>query len=718
MSRDIQLKIKNDIAYLVFNLANEKVNKLSERILVKFDNILERVEKKSNLKALVISSTKKDIFIAGADINEIKDINSKKLALKKVTEAQNILFRLENLQIPTISLINGACLGGGLELALSCKYRIAVKNPKTKLGLPEVNLGIFPGFGGTQRLPRLVGLEQSLKMILAGKPIDAIKSYKIGLVDTIINEEFLDDEVEQFLQEISNNLDNKFLRRRDKFSKKRFVIETLFLKKHLVFYFARKNLIKKTKNFYPAPLAALKVIKDTYNKRNKIDGCKIEAKEFSKLVIGKISKNLIHIFFASEEVKKKYQMKGAAKISKAGLLGAGIMGGGIAFILSKIDIRVRMKDINNAAIALGYKQCFKIYNQLLKIRKFSKSAISQKMNKIDHDLTYDNLKNSEIIIEAIIENIDIKKSTFTELEKHVNKNAIIASNTSSLSIDEMSKSLKYPERFAGMHFFNPVNRMPLVEVIRGKKTSQKTIDKIVSLTLDMGKTPIVVQDVAGFLVNRILLPFINEAGFLLEEDGDIKKIDKILAEFGMPMGPFILSDIVGIDVGHKVAVSLFEAYGRRMKVCQILSKISGDKKLLGKKSNLGFYKYSKSGKNLGINSDIKNKLDKIRIYRKISVNKLSKEEIIERSILIMVNEASRCLEEGVVESATELDIAMIFGTGFPPFRGGLLKYADVIGPKRIVEKLRKYQKSSCVRFTPSKLLLQMAKNNKKFYDKG
>ncbi|MDB2550676.1 3-hydroxyacyl-CoA dehydrogenase NAD-binding domain-containing protein [Rickettsiales bacterium] len=717
MAKNLQLRISDDIAHLIFNLTDEKVNKLSEKILVEFDHLLEKIEKNLKIKALIISSLKKNIFIAGADINEIKEITNKKLALKKVEDAQNIFFRLENLKIPTICLINGACLGGGLEFALSCKYRIAVKNSKTKLGLPEVNLGIFPGFGGTQRLPRLVGLEQSLKMILSGKAIDATKSYKYGLVDLVTNEEFIDINLDNFIKEIlKDDINNKFLRKRRQASTKRLITETIFLKKYLVFYFAQKNLVKKTKNFYPAPLAALKVIKQTYNKRNKIDGCKIEAKEFSKLVIGKTSKNLIHIFFASEEVKKKYNIKNTPTILKAGILGAGIMGGGIAFTLSKIDIKVRMKDISNIAIALGYQQCLKIYNQLLKIRRYSKSDISRKMNKIDHDLNYNNLKDSDIIIEAIVENINIKKSTFSELEKHINKNCIIASNTSSLSINSMSSSLKYPDRFIGMHFFNPVNRMPLVEIIKGEKTNQKTIDKTVALALRMGKTPIVVQDVAGFLVNRILLPFINESGFLLEEDGDIKKIDKIISDFGMPMGPFILSDVVGIDVGHKVAISLFEAYGRRMKICSILTKISENKKILGKKSNLGFYKYNKFGKNLGINPRINEKIKKIRSNRKILVRRLSKEEIIERSIFIMINEASRCLEENVVSSATELDIAMIFGAGFPPFRGGLLKYADVIGSKRIVEKLRNYQKSSGSRFTPSKLLAQMAKTNQKFYD--
>lgn len=716
MAKNLQLKIQDNIAYLVFNLQDEKVNKLSEKILIELDDILEKIKKNLKLKALIISSAKKNIFIAGADINEIKEITNKKEALKKVTEAQNIFFKLENLQIPTICIINGACLGGGLEFALCCKYRVAVKNPKTKLGLPEVSLGIFPGFGGTQRLPRLVGLEQSLKMILGGKAIDSKKSYKIGLIDAVINEEFIEEDINIFLKEIlSDNLDNKFLQKREKTSRKRFFTE--ILKKYFIFYFTRKSLVKQTKNLYPAPIAALKVIKNTYNKKNKIDGCLIEATEFSKLVIGKVSKNLIHLFFASEEVKKKHDIKNITKISQAGLLGAGIMGGGIAFILSKINTKVRMKDINNVAIALGYKQCLKIYNQLLKIKKITKNEISQKINKIDHDLTYDHFKDSEIVIEAIIENIDIKKNTFTELEKFISKSCIIASNTSSLSITEMSKSLKNPERFIGMHFFNPVNRMPLVEVIRGEETSQKTIDKIVALTLEMGKTPIVVKDVAGFLVNRILLPFINESGFLIEEGGNIKEIDKIISEFGMPMGPFILSDVVGIDVGHKVAISLFEAYGRRMRVCNILSKVSEDKKLLGKKTNLGFYKYNKSGKNLGVNTDIENILDKIRVSKKIISRNLSKDEIIERLTLIMINEASRCLEEEVVSNVSELDIAMIFGTGFPPFHGGLLKYADTIGSKRIVDKLRSYQKSAGTRFTPSKLLLQMARTNKKFYDK-
>lgn len=716
MAKNLQFKIDdNNIGNLIFNLPNEKVNKLSEQVLREFEDIIDKIKHNDDIKILIISSAKENIFIAGADINEIKDVTSKKAALNKVNDVHDIFFKLENLKIPTICLIKGACLGGGLELAMACKYRIAVKHPKTMLGLPEVKLGIFPGFGGTQRLPRIVGLEQSLKMILSGKAINPVKSYKIGLIDKIIEKEFLENDIDQFINEILANIDsNKYLIKRNNRAKKRFFSE--FFKKYFIFYFAKKNLIKQTKNLYPAPIAALNVIHQTYNKRNKVDGCKIEARAFSKIVIGKTSKNLIDLFFTSEEVKKQYNVKNGQKITKAGLLGAGIMGGGIAFALSKINVKVRMKDISNEAIALGYQQCSKIYNQLLKIRKFTKNEISQKINKIDHDLTYDNLGDLDIIIEAIIENIDIKRSSFTELEEHIGTNCIIASNTSSLSISEMAKSLKNPERFAGMHFFNPVNRMPLVEVIRGEKTNQKTIDKIVELALDMGKTPIVVKDVAGFLVNRILLPFINESGFLLEQDGDIKKIDKIISEFGMPMGPFILSDTVGIDVGYKVANSLYDAYGKRMRVCSILAKIAENKEFLGKKSNLGFYKYNAFGKNLGINPEISKILTKIRNSKKIAINNLSKEEIIDRSILIMVNEASRCLEENVVSSVKELDIAMIFGTGFPPFRGGLLKYADVIGSKRLVEKLRKYQEKHGARFTPSKLLVKMSKSNEKFYD--
>ena len=708
MSKSLNLSIdSNGVANLVFDLQNEKINKLSSSILLELKQILDEVRNNKKIHLLLISSNKQDIFIAGADINEIKNINNQSDAYKKVTQGQKILAKIANLSIPTIALIKGACLGGGLELALACDYRIAIDNKKTILGLPEVNLGIIPGFGGTQRLPRIVGLQESLKMILSGKPIDYKKAFKIGLVDKVIREEFLTDELNNFIAKIVvHRKENKILNYRSLVAKKRFIVEVLLASKYLIYYLTKKSLMTKTKGKYPAPLIAFKVIKKTYHRSNYDLGLQVEAEEFSKLASGKIAKNLIELFFINEELKKDNGAEGSIKtkeIKQAALLGAGIMGGGIAWLFSNANIPIRMKDISQKGIALGFKQVLKIYHQLKIIKKYKNNQINMKMNQISSSIDYSGFQNSDIVVEAIIEDIQIKKDSLLELEKHINKNTIIASNTSSLSISEMANSLKHPERFVGMHFFNPVNKMPLVEVIKGKQTSDATIATIVELSKKLKKTPIVVKDVAGFLVNRILLPYINEAGFLLQEGVNMQNIDNIIEDFGMPMGPFALADTVGIDVGYKVAKSLQQSYGNRMEVCPLLEKMAKNKKLLGKKSGQGFYQYEKGKRKIQNNP----KVNQVSIDQSIIIN---------RCIFIMINEAARCLEENVVKNHRYLDMAMIMGTGFPAFRGGLLKYADEVGIKIIIGRLKELNITYGERFKPADLLLKMAKEDKNFYD--
>lgn len=728
----INLEInKEGIANLVFDLPNEKVNKLSAKVLLELEKILDDAKTNHKIRVLVFRSEKKNIFIAGADINEIKDIKNSSDALRKVTQGQNILNKIEDLPFPTIAFINGACLGGGLELALACRYRIVTDNEKTKLGLPEVNLGIIPGFGGTQRLPKIIGLQQSLPMILSSKAIDAKKAYKIGLADEIVREEFNEKSLSKFFDLILlNPKENQYLTKRDSAKRIRNIKEhTLFLR-YVFYYFAKKELMKQTKGHYPAPLAALNVIQKTHGIcdyfRNR--GLKIEAEHFSHLAIGDISKNLIDLFFISEEIKKD---SGAGKevkipeINNAALIGAGVMGGGIAWLFSNYDLSVRMKDISLKGIELGFKQVQKIYGQLKKIRKYDDNKINLKTNHITSTTDYKGFENADLVIEAIIEDINIKKKTLAEVENYIAKDAIIASNTSSLSITEMAKVLKNQKRFVGMHFFNPVNRMPLVEVIRGKKTSDQTVAAIVALAKKLGKTPIVVEDVAGFLVNRILIPYINEAGFLISEGADLKIVDDLIVKFGMPMGPFTLADTVGIDVGYKVAKILEEAYGERMKVCGLLSEIAKDKNLLGKKSGQGFFLYDVKGQVTGINpkiteiitntNQVKNSPEDISGLIKPAI---SEDDIIDRCIYIMINEAAKCLEEKVVKNAGYLDIAMIMGTGFPAFRGGLLKYTDSIGVREVVSRMKDLYKKYGKRFEPAALLLTMAKGSKRksFYE--
>ncbi len=685
------IKNKNNpaIVELILDIKDQRVNILKTEVLFELENHIAIVRKDKKTKVLLIKSAKKDNFIAGADINEIKDIKTQKEALKKVKMGQDILNKLANLHCITVCYINGSCMGGGTELALACDFRVAGQNEKTLIGLPEVNLGIFPGFGGTQRLPRLIGLMNSLPIILSGKPVNSKKAYKIGLVDHFFPHLYEKTHLPIFLNSLLNE---KFRKKLIKKRKKRSFVDKFL--KGVVFSQAKKNILKVTKGHYPAPLKALEVIKKTHNLSNLQKGLDIELQEFAKLVIGEISKNLISLYFINEDLKKEYQNSDFVEIKSTAILGAGVMGGGIAWLFSKLKLPVRMKDLSYNAIALGYQQITKNYQQLLKIRKITKNEIKNYLALVSSTIDYSGLKNVDLISEAIIEDIKIKKNSFQELEKHISKNTIIASNSSALSINEMAKSLKNNERFLGMHFFNPVNRMPLVEIIPHKNTSEKTISSVVHLIKKAKKTPIVVGDCAGFLVNRILLTFMNESFLLLDEIGDVKKIDKIAQDFGMPMGCFILADTVGLDVGYKVAKTLEESYGTRMKVAPLIDKIYNEKKLLGKKAKKGVYEYK--GK-MTVNKEVED------ICKKNNTDQ-TEQDILDRLILIMVNEAARCLEEKIVKNYQYLDMAMIMGTGFPAFRGGLIRYAKNLGMDEVIKRLKKLEKKFGSRFKSSPYL--------------
>lgn len=686
---------KTNIATLTFDLEGEKINKLSAPVLQELEVMLGKLALEKDIKLLVIDSAKNGIFIAGADIEEIKNLTEEKEALEKVKRGQDVLGKIEKLPFPTVALINGACMGGGTELALAATYRITTDNKKCQMALPEVNLGIFPGFGGTQRMPKLVGLVQGLTLITSGKSVDGIKAEKIGLADICIPEGYMDEQLPTFLNSIING---KYKRK----SKEGLYDKLPFLRA-MVYKKTRAAILKNSKGHYPAPIKALEVVERTYKKTGLETGLRIEREEFAKLCIGDICKNLIQVFYTSEALKKEGG-KDVKEISHAALLGAGVMGGGIAWAFTKASIPVRMKDINWAGIGLGFKQVSDIYKQLKKIRKVTADEMDIKMNLVSGTLDYSGFANSDIVVEAIVEDINVKKKVLAEVETKIADDAIIASNTSSLSITAMATALKRPQNFVGMHFFNPVNRMPLVEVIAGKDTSEKAINTIFALAKKMGKTPIKVGDCAGFVVNRILLPYMNEAVLMLEEGASIKRMDKIMLNFGMPMGPFVLADEVGIDVCYKVAKILHDAYGDRTKLSELLRSVYQDKKLLGKKAGKGFYLHDK---NRNVNPELEPQTDN---------TKISDKEITDRCILLMVNEAAMILQENMIEKPEFLDMAMIMGTGFPPFRGGLCKYADSIGISNVVERLKELETAHGKRFTPAKLLVDMAANNKKFYN--
>lgn len=690
---NIVLEINQNVARIIFDLENEKVNKLSFEILKEFDEKLNIIKDDSSIKALVIDSAKKDIFIAGADIKEIEKLKDEKEVYDSLMEVHQIFNKLENLTIPTIAYINGACMGGGLELALACKYRVITTNPKTKLAFPEIKLGIFPGFAGTIRAPKIIGLVAALDLILTGKTIDAKKAYKLNLADIIF-----DDAQKEFMLDdfIKKAIYGTIEKRID------FNLLNYAPLNEIVFNKTLKGLLNKVNKDFQAPFVALEVIRATINKEFE-DSIKVEAREFAKLAITKESKNMIKLFFLFEKLNKNFE-KTQNPISNAVVLGNGVMGKGIIWLFSKYlnDVRIKIRDISHANEII--KDVSKIYDYLIKSRKMTKNEVDFKLNKISYTDKFNGFKNFDFIIEAIIEDEETKKDTYKQIENIVNENAIIATNTSSISIEKLASEIKNKENFLGVHFFNPVNLMPLVEVIPTSNTSKETINKVFELLITAGKTPILVGDCAGFIVNRILLPYLNEAAFILEEGSKIEKIDSLIKDFGMPMGPFTLADTVGIDIGYKVAKILNEAYGSRMPIASIIEKMN-DAKLLGLKTKAGFYEYD--GKDKYVNTHVTSMIqNNTKIFED--------EQIVQRCIYIMINEASRCLEENIVSDASIIDFAMITGTGFPAYKGGLLSYANEIGLKNILESLRTFEKEYGNRFTPSNLLIKLVEEYEDF----
>ena len=661
---------------------------------------------------MLIRSGKEDVFIAGADINEFTRIHTREEAEQLAERGQRVFNKLSKLPFPTIAIIHGPCLGGGLEFALSCDYRITSDHPKTKIGLPEVNLGIIPAWGGTQRMPRLLGLSKALPLILAGRAVNAAKAHKLGLADALISHEFLEEGIKDFLKKVFDKKEAKKIKgRRRPSGFLDCILERNPIGRQLIYMQAKKNILSKTHGHYPAPLAALDTIKGSYSKDlNK--GLGLEAKNVGKLFENPVAQNLISLFFTDKDLKKEPPTEQTLKkIEKIGVLGAGVMGGGIAWLFSQHQHPVRLKDISLDAIAKGLEAAKGMFDQLQKRRKMRPWESNLKMHLISGATDYSGFEHSDLVVEAIVENLDIKKKVLKELESKVEDDTIICSNTSSLRIQDMAEALEKPERFIGMHFFNPVNRMPLVEIVPGPKTSPETTTALVKLVKKLGKTPIVVGDCAGFLVNRILIPSLDEAGHIFEEGFHPEFVDDIMEEFGMPMGPFRLGDEVGLDVSAKVGKQLEQAYGERMRLPKVFEQLP-EKKFIGRKTGTGFYIYK--GKNRKFNQNVL-KLQKHSKQKKSSGNEDTEKEIIQRIVFIMLNEATRCLDEKIVENPEHLDMAMIMGTGFPPFRGGLLRYADSIGISNVVSQMQKLASKYGERFQPTKMLTQMDLEGRTFY---
>jgi len=710
------------IAWLTFDLPGSSVNKFTEASMSELAERLDQLATDEAIKAVAIRSGKSDSFIVGADIDELAAIRTTSDALSKAKRGHEVFAKFARLPVPTIAVIHGAALGGGLEMALACDYRLVTDDPGTSLGLPEVNLGIIPGWGGTQRLPHVVGLSAALPMILTGKPVNARKAYRLGLADGIVPRAFLEQRTRQFIERILRGSGRRSVLRRREAVRPRVarVLDRWGLGRRTICRVAKRQVMSKTRGQYPAPLEALSVLRRTYKPTTPPDGYDVEARAFSRLACSPISRNLVWLFQASQRLKRAGRDDRGSVTVEAGdhaaVVGAGIMGGGIAWALSRGGMHVRMKDLEWGAVASGMAAAARMYGAMVKRRKISTREQGLAMLRITGTVDYTGLDTAKVVIEAVVEDLEIKKRVLREIEEHVSPETIICTNTSSLPLNELASGLKHPKRFAGLHFFNPVNRMQLIEVVGARKTSRRTVMTLVELCRLMGKTPVVVGDCPGFLVNRILLPYLIESAWMFEQGVSIQRIDSALERFGMPMGPLALVDEVGIDVGYKVAKVLESAYGERMHVADVLGRVVESGELTGRKSGRGFYLYNR--KDRKPNPRLTELTADARRRDGLSEADLGEDEIVDRAVLIMVNEAARCLDEGIIDDPEKLDLAMVLGTGFAPFRGGLLRYADERGLEPIRQRLEELALMYGDRFRPVPLIEKIARRGGRFHEAG
>lgn len=696
------------LAHLVMDDPSRKVNVLGVQAFDDLEAALAELESSAGLKGVVLRSGKEGSFIAGADLDAIATIADPAEVEALVKRAHAAFSRLAALPVPTVAAIEGPCLGGGLEIALACDSRVAAEERAT-IGLPETLLGIFPAFGGTTRLPRVVGLSAACDLILTGRTLDAKRAEKLGLVAKAAPAAWLVEAAERRVAQLAARPAGS---RRDAYRPKGFVpwlLDTTPPGRALVFRQARAGVMAKTSGHYPAPLAALDVL------RQGIGGTveaslALEAAAIGPLVTGAVCKNLVRIFRMSEDAKRASVVPDAAlrpaPIARLALAGAGVMGGGIAELASRFGIEVRLRDVRPESLQKGLQTVRAVLDERGRRRRTPGREKDGQMARILPTLELSGFAQADAAIEAVVEDLDVKRRVFAELEVRMRPDALLATNTSSLSVDALAEGLQHPGRFVGFHFFNPVHKMPLVEVVRGARTSDAALVTAVGLARRLGKTPVVVKDSPGFVVNRILMPYLREAMHLFEEGFAVADVDASMRAFGMPMGPFEVVDEVGLDVAHKVAGVLSAAFPTRMQPAPLLEKLVAAGRL-GRKSGTGFYRHV--GRKRTPDPMVSALLGQAASRRPGSLEQLS-----ERMALAMVNEGARCLEEGVVADAGAVDTAMIFGAGFPPFRGGVLRWADATGLPHVVERLRALRAEKGERFEPCALLVTKAERGGSF----
>lgn len=702
--------VENSIVKVTFNIKESGANVIGSLMMGEFPKAVDAIEACSEKKGVIFTSAKEH-FIFGADITEFLE-NFKLPAAevsKWISQMTSTLNRVEDLNVPSVTCINGYALGGGFEVCLLSDYRLM--SPNAKVGLPETKLGIIPGWGGTVRLSRLCGADHAIEWITSGKQWGAEDALKIGAIDGIIADDKLYDSGIKLLKQC---IDGKMPWKNKKVEKKS-ALRLTEVECAMVFNTAKGFVANVAGPNYPAPVKAIGVIeKGAHLERD--EALKIESKVFGDLASTDTAKCLVQVFLADQALKKKSKKltKNSSKVKKGAVLGAGIMGGGVAYQSASKGTPIIMKDINQEALNLGLSEASKLLGKMYDRKKITAEQMAATMSTIQPTLSYGDFKTVDLVVEAVVENKNVKKSVLKELEGQVESGTVLTSNTSTISITDLASELSHPENFCGMHFFNPVHRMPLVEVIRGEKSSEEAIAKTVMYATQMGKTPIVVQDCPGFLVNRILFPYFNAFSQLIADGVDYKRIDKIMEKFGWPMGPAYLLDVVGIDTGAHAAQIMAEGFPDRMKMDgKTIIDVLYENKRYGQKNGAGFYKYEidKKGKPKKVADSEIDKIIKTVVKSEVSV---TDEEIVERMMLPMIFESARCLEEKIVETQVEVDMGLLLGIGFPPFRVGALRYADSLGLSNLVETAKKYNSIGKM-YEPTEGIKKMAVEGKTYY---
>jgi 3-hydroxyacyl-CoA dehydrogenase/enoyl-CoA hydratase/3-hydroxybutyryl-CoA epimerase len=686
----------DSVCTLTFDRAGSTANVFDRATLEELDAHIAALEKLPLLRGVILASAKDKIFVAGADLHEfVRDPNPKILG-GIVDLGHRVFNRLHHLPSPSVAAIHGVCLGGGCELALACDWRVGSDGKETKIGLPETQLGILPAWGGSVRLPALIGLPAALGLILTGRQLAGVPAKKIGLLDELTHPEYLLAAARKLIE-------------RGKRPAPAFRAAHLPIARQFVARKARADVMAKTRGHYPAPLKAIEVCTAALG-LSADAGFELEKTAFLDLIRTPACRSLLSIFFLQERAKKLAPPVAAEPlpVRRVAVVGAGVMGAGIAQWASARGLPVTLKDVAPDALARGLRTIETLFTEAAKKRAFTPAEAAAGFNRVTPVYAAVPLTGVDLVVEAAVEKLEAKQAIFRDLEKHARADTVLATNTSALSIDAIAAPLSHPERVVGIHFFNPVNRMQLVELVRGPRTSATTLATALQFTKAIGKLPVIVNDSPGFLVNRILMPYLVESVRLFREGHAPAQIDRLMLDFGMPMGPLRLADEVGLDVAQHVAQDLARRLPNPMPADDTLPQLI-TKGWLGKKSGCGFYVHAKGAKsvaNPGLST----------LFTPPPATRYSSDaECVDRLVLIMINEAARCLAEGVVAAPEDVDFGMILGTGWAPFRGGPLRHADSLGTVAIVARLDRLAREVGPHFAPCDLLRSLAKSERGFY---